>query len=221
MLKALVIKELRESAGIVVLAALAAAYVVISLVGLSLVPIEVMSVEVIQSGNYPFLSDSFTMYFAVVIGGLAIALGLRQTAWESGVGTYHFLLHRPVSRRFIFGTKLAVGTMLVLALGGLMILLYATWAAGTGHTPTPFFWSMTARAWQVLAALLLVYLGAFLSGLRPARWFGTRLGPLASGIIVAMVVSWMYWWWLVAALLAVFAVIGLTAIFQQVMTRDY
>jgi ABC-type transport system involved in multi-copper enzyme maturation permease subunit len=216
MLKALVIKELRESAGIIALAALAAVFVVTSLTGLPLVP-----VDAVGSGGFPFVSDTFTLYLGLILGGLAAALGLKQTAWESSHGTYHFLLHRPVSRQFVFGTKLAVGVATILMVGGLMILAYAMWAAGAGNSPTPFAWSMTAPAWQLLLCLPLIYLGAFLSGLRPARWFGTRLGPLASGIIVAIVVSWMYWWWLVAALLAVFAVIGLTAIFQQVMTRDY
>jgi hypothetical protein len=148
-------------------------------------------------------------------------LGLKQTAWESAYNTYHFLLHRPVSRKFIVATKLAVGAVLVLALGSLTILAYATWAAGTGNSPTPFYWSMTANAWQILAALLLVYLGAFLSGIRPARWFGTRLAPLVSGIAVALLVAWSLWWWLTMALMALFAGIGLIATFQYLMTRDY
>jgi hypothetical protein len=216
MLKALVIKELRESAGIVALAALAAAFVVTNLAGLPLVPF-----DVIQSGGFPFVNDAFTRLLALVVGGAAIALGLKQTAWESAYNTYQFLLHRPLSRKLVFGTKLTIGTMLVLALGGLMIFIYAAWAAGLGSSPTPFFWSMTSKAWQTLAGLLLVYLGAFLSGIRPANWFGTRLAPLIAGVVVAIVIAWSLWWWLTVALMALFAAIGLTAIFQYVIARDY
>jgi hypothetical protein len=216
MLKALVIKELRESAGIVALAALAAAFVVTNLAGLPLVPF-----DVIQSGGFPFVNDRFVQLLSLNIGGAAIALGLKQTASESAYNTYHSLLHRAVSRKFVVTTKLAVGAILVLALGSLAILTYAAWAAGAGNSPTPFFWSMTAKAWQILAALLLVYVGAFLSGIRPARWFGTRLAPLVAGIVVAIVIAWSPWWWLTLALLVFFAGIGLTAIFQYLMTRDY
>jgi hypothetical protein len=80
---------------------------------------------------------------------------------------------------------------------------------------------MTSKAWQTLAGLLLVYLGAFLSGIRPANWFGTRLAPLIAGVVVAIVIAWSLWWWLTVALMALFAAIGLTAIFQYVIARDY
>src|SRR5262245_55317074 len=120
MFKALVIKELRESAGFVLLAALAAAFVVTCLAGLRLIPN-----EVIPWAGFPFIDDQFTTFLLVIIGGLAVALGLRQTAAESAYNTYHVLLHRPASRKFIFGTKLAVGALLVLLLGGLTILIYA------------------------------------------------------------------------------------------------
>ena len=127
----------------------------------------------------------------LVIGGLAIALGLKQSAWEVGEGTYYFLLHRPATRRFIFGTKLAVGAGFVLIVGGLLVLLYAMWAATPGNVATPFYWSMTGPRWQLWLCMPLLYLGAFLSGIRPARWFGTRLMPLvaaAAGAFVCVVI---------------------------------
>ena len=37
---------------------------------------------------------------------------------------------------------------------------------------------MTTSVWRIWIALPIVYLAAFLSGLRSARWFGTRLVPL-------------------------------------------
>ena len=110
--KALVIKELRESAGVVALAVLAAAFAVSSLVGLSLLPM----FQVGETSGIPFVSDSFGFYLSVIIGGLALALGLKHSAWEFGHSTYRFLLHRPVQRASIFWTKLAVGCTLVFGL---------------------------------------------------------------------------------------------------------
>ena len=49
-----------------------------------------------------------------------------------------------------------------------------------GTHASPFFWWMTANAWVALGFIAIVYPAAFLTGLRPARWFGTRLLPLAA-----------------------------------------
>jgi hypothetical protein len=167
------------------------------------------------------LSDGFSPAYALEIGGLAIALGLKQSAWEAGQGTYNFLLHRPASRRAIFGAKLVVGMALVLVLGGLFVLLYALWTASPGNSATPFYWSMTASAWQLWASMSLVYLGAFLSGIRPARWFGTRLIPLvAAGVLVTSV--WlMPWWWSWAISLAICVGFIVVSIFYYARRRDY
>ena len=52
-------------------------------------------------------------------------------------------------------------------------------AAGQRHRniASPFRWSWTLPTWMVIGIMLPVYVGAFPSGLRPARWFGTRLFP--------------------------------------------
>ena len=55
-----------------------------------------------------------------------------------------------------------------------------TEAAAPRTHPGPFEWSMTESALRLWLILPLVYLGAFFSGLRPARWFGSRLLPLLS-----------------------------------------
>jgi hypothetical protein len=216
MFKALVTKELRESAGIVVLAALAIAYSFSELTGMRLLPW--------QSGNpysYPFVYDSFGFYLALCAGGLAIALGLKQTAWEIGQGTTYFLFHRPIRRDRIFISKLTVGLSWVIGLSAVLILLYAWWAATPGHVAGPFDWSMTAPAWQQWMVLPIVYLGAFLSGVRPGRWFGTRLVPLVAAIFLAIAAGNMPFVWL-TVLIAVPAIGAfLVAIFSHIRERDF
>ena len=126
MLKALVIKELRESAGIIALAALAAMFALTGMAGLPLLPIET------GGDSFPFVSSTFVFFMGWIVGLLAVAMGLKQSAWESAHNTYYFLLHRPASRKFIFGTKLVVGLAIVLGIGAFMILSYAVWAARPG-----------------------------------------------------------------------------------------
>jgi hypothetical protein len=86
-----------------------------------------------------------------------------------------------------------VGCGLLFVIGGLAIFAYALLAAAPGNSPTPFYWSMTTDEWQAVTCCLLAYLGAFLSGIRPARWFGTRLAPLATAAVVAFMCSVFTW----------------------------
>jgi hypothetical protein len=68
-------------------------------------------------------------------------------------------------------------------------MLYALWAASPGTHASPFAWSMTLPAWTAWLAISAVYLGAFLSGIRPANWLGTRLAPLAAALGLAVLCS--------------------------------
>jgi hypothetical protein len=45
----------------------------------------------------------------------------------------------------------------------------------------------------------LVYLGAAISGLRPARWYASRLMPLLGACVIAVVLVTQPWWWITAA----------------------
>jgi ABC-type transport system involved in multi-copper enzyme maturation permease subunit len=217
MLKSLVIKELRESVGIVAVAVLAAAYTLAMMTGMRIFPVFFSH----AGAGIPFVSDGFTKLYVLVIGALAIALGVKQAAGEGRRDTYYFLLHRPAARRNIFATKLGVGSGFVLIVGGLLVLLYAVWAAIAGKVPAPFYWSMTAGAWQIWLCMPLLYLGAFLSGIRPARWFGTRLMPLAAASFAAFLIAMAPWWWLTAVALAVCAAIIVVSIFHYAEQRDY
>jgi ABC-type transport system involved in multi-copper enzyme maturation permease subunit len=217
MLKSLAIKELRESVGIVAIAVLAAAYTLAMMTGMRVFPV----FYTFTDASFPFVNDGFTTMYVLVIGALAIALGLKQAAGEGRRDTYYFLLHRPATRRSIFGTKLIVGAGFVLIVGGLVVLLYALWASTPGKVAAPFYWSMTVWAWQLWLCMPLLYLGAFLSGIRPARWFGTRLMPLAAAGFATFLIVMSPWWWLAAAALAFCASIIVVSIFYYAEQRDY
>jgi hypothetical protein len=121
-----------------------------------------------------------------------MTLGFRQSCWESRQTLY--LLHLPVRRHTYFLAKLCTGIGLLLASMSLPILLYASWAAWPGTHPAPFQWSMIGPALRLWLLMPMIYLGAFASGIRPARWTGSRLFPLLAVVVPAVFVynaSWL------------------------------
>jgi len=215
-IRALVVKELRESAPLVALAGLGLAWMLANLWGVALTPFDLQ-----QATGNPFVFDNVEGTLGVVAGALALLLGMKQSAWEEMRGTYHFLLHRPLARSRIFITKMAVGVSLVLMSAATAILLHGLWAAAPGNHASPFFWSMTEPAWRVWTALPVAYLGAFLSGIRPGKWYGSRLLPLAAGCLASFLLAVLPWWWL-----SFLGSIGLSAMYvgcslYVARTRDY
>lgn len=218
MTSALTYKEVRENIGIAGLGLAALLLVASSNMGwMSLAGFFGLSH---QQGRIPFLDDSFTMQFAVVAVALAIALGLRQSLGDFFGDAYLFLLHRPVTRTHVLATKLAVGLTLYLLCAAAPVLLYSWWASLPGTHASPFEWSMTLMVWMIWLAVTVVYLGAFLSGLRPAAWFGTRLTPLAASLVVALICIAASWS-IALPVLLVANVLLIVLILYVGETRDY
>lgn len=220
MFKALALKELREAGWLALVAAGLHLAVVSNLIGLNLFTWLPMFPEKIN--ELPFTGTSFTGPFALVGCVLAIALGFRQSAWEGMQGTYLFLLHRPVARSAIFATKIGVGMVLLLLVNCIPVLWFAAWAATPGNYPGPFEWRLTEPAWGWWCGFPLLYLGAFLSGIRPARWYGTRLYPLlASGMLLLVAEFLSPWWTICAGIALTSSVLFATCIRTTIFARDY
>jgi hypothetical protein len=170
----------------------------------------------------PFVARSLVNWMLYLSGFAALALGFWQTLWETGRGTFLFLLHRPLSRTTVFSVKLAVGFAATLIITGLPILLHALWAATPGTHASPFYWSMTVWAWLIWFRMPVIYLGAFLSGLREGRWFGTRPLPLMAALLTMMIITVIDRWPL--ASLAVTLLVEacyLLVIYRVAEARDY
>jgi hypothetical protein len=180
------LKELRETGWIALVGLVAHLGFVAACAGYAVMPFTLWAGRV---RDIPFLDSGFLECFCVVSVPLAVALGLRQTAIESSRGTWLFLLHRPAGLWRVLAAKLAVGAGLYLLCGAIAIVSFAAWAATPGTHPSPFFWWMTVPAWDAWGAIAIVYLGAFLAGIRPARWSGTRLLPLAAGAGLAIILG--------------------------------
>jgi hypothetical protein len=192
-MKALAWKELREVLGITAIALAAYMMLVASLMGARV--FDWFPGMPRGTREVPFIGSEFMTFFTFVTVLYAIALGFRQSAWESTRGTYLFLLHRPVRREAIFLLKLAMGVGMFVLCASIPVLLYGVWAAIPGHHASPFEWSMTEAAWEIILEIPMLYLGAFLSRLRPGRWFGTRLLPLIATATIVVLVDMIPWWW--------------------------
>ena len=184
MFKAVAIKELRETWWLAGIALVLFAFAVADLMGIDFERLRIQPVR-----HVPFVGDDFHDVFCIFAPCLAIALGFRQTMWESFRGTWLFLLHRPMSRNRLIGVKLLVGLALYLICTALPILVYACWASVPGTHASPFEWAMTAHAWMTWFCFTMLYLGAFLCGMREARWHGTRLLPLIAAGFAAFAVG--------------------------------
>jgi hypothetical protein len=192
MYRTLAMKELRETSLIWGFVMAAIAYAGLSiLLETSRLPLEEIPLlgwimqQASLSGfdrNFIFLEAGLGRKFATMSVVLAIGIGLLQTLGESVRGTYPFLLHRPMSRRRIIAVKLAVGAGLSFGISGGAILALGLWAATPGTHPSPFEWSMTAGVWRLWIVMPILYFGAFLTGIRPARWYASRLFPLIAAV---------------------------------------
>jgi hypothetical protein len=172
----MLVKEWRETRGIALVALAAYAYLVAS----RMYPWLPLGLGDRQSFVVPFARDLFIGWFGSIAVVMALALGLRQTLGESFRGTYPFLLHRPAGRRWLIGVKLLVGMGLYVVFGAAAIAAYGLWAATPGTHASPFEWSMTMPTWSFWFCVTFLYLSAFLTGLRPGRWYRSRLLPLVT-----------------------------------------
>lgn len=192
MITALVWKELREIRGITLIGLAALALLVGGQTGSVYIPVPYLPRSAYAMA---FVNGSFAFSFTLWTFPFAMALGFRQTVWESSQGTFLFLLHRPVARGAVFLLKLATGIVVLLACSVSAIVLVGMWYARPGNLSGPFEWSMTDTSLRLWVSLPVVYFGAFLSGLRPGRWLGTRLLPLVGMLFVALFLQAVPMWW--------------------------
>ena len=192
MTSALTYKELRETLGVALLGLAGMLFVAMLHIDWSLIYLSQVSWGLSgQHNEIPFVGDSFVFQFGLAAFALATALGWRQATADFTGGAQLFLLHRPIGRRRIYATKIVVGLALYLACGLAPIVLYGWWASLPGTHASPFEWSMTSAAWLTWLSMTAIYLGAFLSGIRPAAWLGTRLAPLAAALMPVFMIAAM------------------------------
>lgn len=144
----------------------------------------------------PFRLSEWPPLVLMFAGAAGLVFGLWQTLGESLQGTWIFYLHRPAERRNLILAKVAAGLACLLVALGLPLVLYAIWAAVPGTHASPFEWWMTGPTAQAWGFAGVAYLAAFLSGLRPARWWVSRFFPLVFALFLwvpIVTVPWLVW----------------------------
>jgi hypothetical protein len=225
MWKAIVYKELRETLWIGATALVVFGFVVgafTDAIPQSMYVRAVVTLDLAAREPVPFLNDGFPADFLILAALFAAALGIRQTLLESVGGTWLVLLNRPIRFERVVGLKLITGAAIYLVIAALPILWYGCWAAAPGTHASPFFWSMTWPTWSTWLSLVVIYLGAFLTGIRPGRWIGSRALPLAGAIYLVALIQAAPWGWPMSlAATPVVAVIFVCSILYVARTRDF
>lgn len=232
MWSALAYKEIRECLPIAAIALAVCLYLVAGNTGWEAGTVASMIESLVQIGGVhiyhtppdgiPFVDWGFGAQLNLVLALFAMALGFRQSVGESLHGTYPLLLHLPVPRTRLLLAKLSLGLAVYLVCGAVPLAVYSAWAATPGTHASPFYWSMTVPAWTAWFGMSVLYLAAFLSGLRPARWYGSRLAPLLAGalpLLVAMEATWSWWWSILVVVVS--GAIFVIGIQQAARDRDF
>jgi hypothetical protein len=123
----------------------------------------------------------------------ALGLGFLQILPEIQRDAWAFLVHRPVAPTGIFLAKIIVGTGLYFTAILVPFLAVALWTAAGAPEHRVFHPLMLWPGMLIVLASAGLHPAAMLVVLRPARWFGTRLLPLAlpSGALL-LAVSWVF-----------------------------
>lgn len=216
---ALIRKELRELAPWLAAALLADVILVLGM-------IQPDSLNRLYGGLFklwylPFQSSDSIMYLVLITLATALVVGFRQTVPEDLQRTYLYLLHLPTTRRAIILVKVMVGATAVFVVAALPIVVIGLWATTPGSLPGPYTWRMTEPAWQVAVSGVLVYLAVFLSGLRPARWWFSRLFPIVTALLLMMICMEIPWMWLAYTVPPVSSLLMLLAADAVATTRDF
>ncbi len=150
------------------------------------------------------------MTFGSAAGGLL--LGLLQSVLEARRGQWAFLVHRPLPRSQIFLAKALGGLALYIPAMAIPLLGAALWAATPGHIPAPFDWRMIVPSIIAIVTGVVFYFAGLLTGLRPARWYGSRGLGIGAAVACALFVYGVpaFWPALLVALVGI-VVLGAAA----------
>lgn len=162
----------------------------------------------------PIAYRSYLGKLGLVCYGLALLLGFLMSWKEEVKRTWHFLWHRPVRRGQVLGAKLLAGALLYLPAGAAPFAFLAYWCSVPGHFPAPWAIELIYPGVEVIARGYVVFLGAFLCGIRPAKWYATKFVPLIGMVVLLIASSQIPIWYAVIPAFALTGVALLGAIWR-------
>jgi hypothetical protein len=131
-------------------------------------------------GEQPLLHEPLLatgIFFCAIFGSV---LGWFQARNEATPDLWAFLVHRPITRTQIFRAKTEAGLCLYLLGAGLPFLGLLCYVVLPGSVAAPFEPSMILPSVVVLLMGIPYYFAGYLTGLRKARWYGSRTFALGA-----------------------------------------
>ena len=121
----------------------------------------------------------------------SVALAIAQFALNQKAASRGFLLHRSLTARQIFLAKIIVGGLLYVLAIFVPLSATAVYLEWIGPERLPTSWHQTVPAFSCSFFGFSFYFGTSMVICRPARWFGTRLLPIAAPVLIIIATIWV------------------------------
>jgi hypothetical protein len=158
------------------------------------------------------------LFFCSILG---IALGWLQIRAEKHRDLWAFLIHRPMTRTTILRGKIAAGLCLYALGAGLPLLGLIALAWTPGHVAAPFEWQMTLPLAALFLLGIVYYFAGMLTGLRQARWYGSRGFGLGLAFLAAITAGRSHEFWQAFLILAITGGILALAVWGSFQSGGY
>ncbi len=156
----------------------------------------------------------FCGIFGAVLGWLQVFNERRPDLWA-------FLMHRPMTRTEMFLGKALAGLGLYAVVVGGPLLVFLGWARWPGHVPAPFEVRMLRPLAACVLTGLVFYAAGMLTGLRQARWYGSRALGLGLALVVCLLMALRPVWWEGFLVILIGGVILIAAVWGGFQTHGY
>lgn len=188
-MKALIRKELRENLKLGVLGLVVITFILLQFYrhyGELLRPLAAGGTEVRGPYLQPLANMELLGYVGIFCAAFAVLLGWFQSFNERHRDLWSFLAHRPLMRTELFLGKVIAGLGLYVLVAGLPLVCFIVWAIAPGHVAAPFEGSMLLPHAAVFLAGPAYYFAGMLTGLRQARWYGSRSLGLGGALLISI-----------------------------------
>jgi hypothetical protein len=208
-MKTLIQKDLRENLKVALIG-----LAIFSLMLLGVYASSIASLNNLLAGNQypqanglqPLLASSLLQEAAFFCAIFGAALGWLQTRNEAHRDLWAFLIHRPVTRGEIFRAKSIAGLCLYFLGAGLPPAVLVLVVRTPGHVAAPFEWAMVLPLVSIVLSGVAFYFAGLLTGLRQARWYGSRGFGLAPALLASFAAFGMQEFWQYSILFAIVVV---------------
>ncbi|MHC4212053.1 MAG: hypothetical protein ACYSWP_01645 [Planctomycetota bacterium] len=167
----------------------------------------------------PFFMVGPTLLITAI--ALGLILGIRQFWLPFFTHTWPFLFHRSLKRTTIMASKFTAAAIGLIAACGINWAFMFRYANKPDFFPFPTFARVFWEGWVMIALGYMVYLATALTGLSSARWYTTKICPLAfaAAVFIVPIVQHQVSWAL--AIIAVVYLFFIMQIIELLQKREF